>query len=100
MLSATCNQAATIRVTIGPSAVTADDPDSTGQGTYSADGRYMFDDGRPPNNATYPTIGAVLNSTFTVTATPVKNSHEECAAVTEETELVGEQPGHQERRPG
>ena len=34
-----------------------------------------------------PTIGAILNTTFTVTATPVKDSDDECQAVTKETEV-------------
>ena len=36
---------------------------------------------------TQPQSGAVLNTTFTVTATPVDDSNDECAAVTEETEV-------------
>ena len=34
-----------------------------------------------------PHSGAILNTTFTVTATPVDDSNDECAAVTEETEV-------------
>ena len=34
-----------------------------------------------------PHSGAILNTAFTVTATPVKDSNDECVAVTEETEV-------------
>ena len=47
-------------------------------GTYTDTGIYELGE---------PTIGAILNTTFTVTATPVKNSDDECEAVTEETEV-------------
>ena len=47
-------------------------------GTYSDTGVYLLAD---------PTWGAILNTTFTVTATPVKNSDDECETVTEETEV-------------
>ena len=51
--------------------------DST-HGTYSNTGKYLLVD---------PTRGAILNTTFTVTATPVKDSDDECQAVTKETEV-------------
>ena len=40
-----------------------------------------------PRGLTDPTNGAVLATTFTATATPVKDSNDECAAVTGETEV-------------
>ena len=45
---------------------------------YDDDGVYILAD---------PTVGAILNTTFTVTATPVKDSDDECEAVTKEAEV-------------
>ena len=45
---------------------------------YSDTGAYLLTD---------PTVGAILNTTFTVTATPVKDSNDECQAVTKEAEF-------------
>ena len=39
-----------------------------------------------------PIHGAVLSTTFTVTATPVKNSDAECKIVTDETEVEENHP--------
>ena len=78
-----CTELGLIHVLVNPTA-TIDDPTTTAyEGTYTPDGRYL------PTN---PTVGAVLNSEFSVTASPVKNSDDECEAVTKETEVAEGNP--------
>ena len=78
-----CTVMGLIHVLVNPTA-TIDDPTTTEyEGTYTPDGRYL------PTN---PTVGAVLSSEFSVTAGPVKNSDDECEAVTKETEVATGDP--------
>ena len=87
-----CSEAAKIRVTVGPTAV-LEDLDTPGlQGTYTSDGRYVQDGF--VTLVVNPDRGAVLHTTFTVTATPVAvpKQHDECEAVSEETEVKTNSP--------
>ena len=57
--------------------------------TYDPFGRYLPLNRGPEGeiHPVNPDAGAILNTTFTVTATPVKNSDPECKVVTDETEV-------------
>ena len=67
-----CTSMATIYVDV-PRPKMKDDPDTTD-----------VDESKKPDQ---PTSGAILHTTFSATATPVKDSNDECKAVTGETEV-------------